>query len=201
MRMGTVSSSERTQHSRGGILQPESMTARSIRRCTTIPEGSCLVTLRPRNVRRCATIPESLIHTPTHARVHTHAQRASERTRRERERERERGGERARESARTLFQVRPAHHIVSLRQAYAHLPCFLVPDTSCRRALPKPCNVGPDDAGPPPRPRRYTLATMMSSGFYSQNGRWPDPKSSKQKGGADYFPNYSIFCILLECCG
>jgi hypothetical protein len=25
---------------------------------------------------------------------------------------------------------------------------------------------------------------MMSSGFYSQNGRWPDPKSSKQKGGS-----------------
>jgi len=40
----------------------------------------------------------------------------------------------------------------------------------------------------------------MSSGFYSQNGRWPDPKSSKQKGGAGYFPNYSIFCILLVCC-
>ncbi len=29
-----------------------------------------------------------------------------------------------RESAHTLFQVRPAHHIVSTRQAYAHLPCF-----------------------------------------------------------------------------
>ena len=48
------------------------------------------------------------------------------------------------------------------------------------------------------RPRRGR--TLMSSGFYSQNGRWPDPKSSKQKGGAGYFPNYSIFCILLECC-
>ena len=74
MRMGTVSSSERTQHSRGGgILQLESMTAQNIRRCDTIPEVSCLVTLRPRNVRRCATIPESPIHTPTHARAHTHA--------------------------------------------------------------------------------------------------------------------------------
>jgi len=41
---------------------------------------------------------------------------------------------------------------------------------------------------------------MMSSGFYSQNGRWPDPKSSRQKGGAGYFPNYSIFYILLVCC-
>ena len=41
---------------------------------------------------------------------------------------------------------------------------------------------------------------LMSSGFYSRNGRWPDPKSSKQKGGAGYFPNYSIFCILLVCC-
>jgi hypothetical protein len=44
------------------------------------------------------------------------------------------------------------------------------------------------------------IGTLMSSGFHSQNGRWPDPKSSKQKGGAGYFPNYSIFCILLECC-
>ena len=84
----------------GGILQPESMMARNIRRCATIPEGSCLVTLRPRNVRRCVTIPESLIHTPTHVRVHTHAQRASERARREREREREREGEKGRESER-----------------------------------------------------------------------------------------------------
>ena len=41
---------------------------------------------------------------------------------------------------------------------------------------------------------------MMSSGFYSQNGRWPDPKSSRQKGGAGYFPNYSIFYILLVWC-
>ncbi len=32
-----------------------------------------------------------------------------------------------RESMRTLFQVRPAHHIVSALQAYAHLPCFLRP--------------------------------------------------------------------------
>jgi hypothetical protein len=30
--------------------------------------------------------------------------------------------------------------------------------------------------------------SQMSSGFYSQNGRWPDPKSSRQKGGAGYFP-------------
>ena len=28
------------------------------------------------------------------------------------------------------------------------------------------------------------VVVLMSSGFYSQNGRWPDPKSSKQKGGA-----------------
>ena len=41
----------------GGILQPASMTAPNIRRCATIPEGSCLVTLRQRNVRRCDTIP------------------------------------------------------------------------------------------------------------------------------------------------
>jgi len=47
----------------GGILEPASTTAQSIRRCDTIPEGACLVTLRPRNVRRCATIPESPIHT------------------------------------------------------------------------------------------------------------------------------------------
>ena len=35
----------------------------------------------------------------------------------------------------------------------------------------------------------------MSSGFYSRNGRWPDPKSSKQKGGAGYFPNLSSYNI------
>ena len=34
----------------------------------------------------------------------------------------------------------------------------------------------------------------MSSGFYSQNGRWPDPKSSRQKGGAQagYFSHSSF---------
>jgi hypothetical protein len=38
----------------------------------------------------------------------------------------------------------------------------------------------------------------LSSGFYSQNGRWPDPKSSKQEGGAGYFPNlYTIRVLLL----
>jgi len=53
---------------------------------------------------------------------------------------------------------------------------------------------------PPPPPIPRGPDRWLSSGFYSQNGRWPDPKSSKQKGGAGYFPNYSIFCILLECC-
>jgi hypothetical protein len=28
----------------------------------------------------------------------------------------------------------------------------------------------------------------MSGGFYSQNGRWPDPKSSKQKGSYNAYP-------------
>ena len=44
---------------------------------------------------------------------------------------------------------------------------------------------------------RSLTPIMMSNGFYSQNGRWPDPESSRQKGGDGYFPNYSIFCILL----
>ena len=39
---------------------------------------------------------------------------------------------------------------------------------------------------------------MMSSGFYSQNGRWPDPKSSRQKGGAGYFPNYKYFLYTIS---
>jgi len=34
-------------------------------------------------------------------------------------------------------------------------PASSAPDTRCRRALPKPCNVGPDAAAPPPRPRRH----------------------------------------------
>jgi len=59
--------------------------------------------------------------------AHPESERASEERERERERRGERKGERARESARTLFQVRPADHIVSARQAYAHLPCFLRP--------------------------------------------------------------------------
>jgi hypothetical protein len=62
--------------------------------------------------------------------VRAHTRPESERASEERERERERGGgekerESERESASTLFQVCPAHHIVSARQAYAHLPCFL----------------------------------------------------------------------------
>ena len=34
-------------------------------------------------------------------------------------------------------------------------PASSAPDTRSRRALPKPCNVGPDAAAPPPRPRRH----------------------------------------------
>ena len=66
-------------------------------------------------------------HLRMRARTHMPRERASERGERERERERKRKRERARENVRTLFQVCPAHHIVSARQAYAHLPCFLRP--------------------------------------------------------------------------
>ena len=34
-------------------------------------------------------------------------------------------------------------------------PASSAPDTRCRSALPKPCNVGPDAAAPPPRQRRH----------------------------------------------
>ena len=117
------------------------------------------MTLRQRNVRRCDTIPESPIHTPTHACAHTHAQRASERARREREREREGGerkSERARERARAPFFK--CVLLITLLAPGKHTPTYpasSAPDTRCRRALPKPCNVGPDAAAPPPRPRRH----------------------------------------------
>jgi hypothetical protein len=51
--------------------------------------------------------------------------------------------------------------------------------------------VGPVTAPGP----NSSSSPVMSNGFCSQNGRWPDPKSSRQKGGAGYFPNYSIFYI------
>ena len=92
----------------------------------------------------------SFTHLRMRACTHTPRERASERGEREREREREweRKGERARESARILFQVRPAHHIVSARQAYAHLPCFLRPGYPL-----------------PPRPVKLREGLMIS-GFY-----------------------------------
>ena len=44
----------------------------------------------------------------------------------------------------------------------------------------------------PPAPRRAVpslgMTYLMSSGFYSRNGRWPDPKSSRLKGGRWLLP-------------
>jgi hypothetical protein len=91
--------------------------------------------------------------------THTPRERASERGEREREREREgeRTGERARESARILFQVRPAHHIVSARQAYAHLPCVLRPGYPLPPRPSETLQRSPDADAPPPRPRRHRV--------------------------------------------
>ena len=90
------------------------------------------------------------------ARAHTHAQRASERARRERG---EGGGrERARERDRARVSVFKGVLLITLLAPVKHTPTYpasSAPDTRCRRALPKPCNVGPDAAAPPPRPRRH----------------------------------------------
>ena len=62
---------------------------------------------------------------------------------------------------------------------------------------------------PSPRSTRHTSSPhegrtpthklmMMINGFYSQNGRWPNPKCSRQKGGTGYFPIYSMTYRLLD---
>ena len=76
---------------------------------------------------------------------------------RERERERERTFERARESARILPQIRPAHHIVSARQAYAHRPCVLRPGHPLPLRPSETLQRSPDVDAPPPRPRRHRV--------------------------------------------
>ena len=90
------------------------------------------------------------------ARAHTHAQRASERARRERG---EGGGrERARERDRARVSFFKGVLLITLLAPVKHTPTYpasSAPDTRCRRALPKPCNVGPDAAAPPPRPLRH----------------------------------------------
>ena len=48
-------------------------------------------------------------------------------------------------------------------------PASSAPDTRCRSALPKPCNVGPDTAAPPPRPRRHLTHPS------ARHQRPPDP--------------------------
>ena len=48
-------------------------------------------------------------------------------------------------------------------------PASSAPDTRSRRALPKPCNVGPDAAAPPPRPRRHPAHPS------ARHPRPPDP--------------------------
>ena len=91
--------------------------------------------------------------------THTPRERASERGEREREREREgeRTFERARESARILPQMRPAHHIVSARQAYAHRPCVLRPGHPLPLRPSETLQRSPDVDAPPPRPRRHRV--------------------------------------------
>ena len=85
-------------------------------------------------------------------------ERASERGERERERERERGRERSRERERARASCLKCVLLITLLAPGKHTPTYpasSAPDTRCRRALPKPCNVGPDAAAPPPRPRRH----------------------------------------------
>ena len=90
--------------------------------------------------------------------THTPRERASERRERERERERERGRERSRERERVRAPFFKCVLLITLLAPGKHTPTYpasSAPDTRCRRALPKPCNVGPDAAAPPPRPRRH----------------------------------------------
>jgi len=104
--------------------------------------------------------------------THTPRERASERGEREGERERERGRERARERERVrapFFQVRPAHHIVSARQAYAHLPCFLRPGYPLPPRPSETLQRSPDVNAPPPRPRRHRVHPS------TRHPRPPDP--------------------------
>jgi len=56
-----------------------------------------------------------------------------------------------------LFQVRPAHHIVSARQAYAHLPCVLRPGYPLPPRPSETLQRSPDADAPPPRPRRHRV--------------------------------------------
>ncbi len=101
----------------------------------------------------------------------------------------------------------PSHHMSTWPGTGSHTtdcwpPGGGVVRTRPIRPTPQRSSRGPDQAQPRADHLFWPRAplALMSSGFYSQNGRWPDPKSSKQKGGVGYFPNYSIFCILLECC-
>ena len=90
---------------------------------------------------------------------------------REREREGERTGERARDSARILPQKRPAHHIVSARQAYAHRPCVLRPGHPLPMRPSETLQRSPEVDVPPPRPRRHRVHPS------ARHPRPPDPGS------------------------
>ena len=62
--------------------------------------------------------------------------------------------------------------LITLLAPGKHMPTYPVssaPDTRCHRALPKPCNVGPDAAAPPPRPRRHCAHPS------ARHPRPPDP--------------------------
>ena len=110
----------------------------------------------PPHVGLCPTTTESRLRlTRSCARAHTRpeSERASE------ERERRGGGrERARERDRARVSVFKGVLLITLLAPVKHTPTYpasSAPDTRCRRALPKPCNVGPDAAAPPPPPRRH----------------------------------------------
>ena len=107
-----------------------------------------------RNIRRCATILKaSFTHLRMRACTHTPRERASERGEREREREREGGRERARERERVHAPFFKCVLLITLLASSKHTPTYpasSAPDTRCRRALPKPCNVAPTRTRPHP---------------------------------------------------
>ncbi len=75
------------------------------------------------------------------------------------EREGEKGRESERECAHPFFKCVLLITLLAPGKHTSTYPASSAPDTRCRRALPKPCNVGPDAAAPPPRPRRHPQRT------------------------------------------
>ena len=135
----------------------------------------------------------SFTHLRMRACTHTPRERASERGEREGERERERGRERARERERVrapFFQVCPAHHIVSARQAYAHLPCFLRPGYPLPPRPSETLQRSPDVDAPPPRPRRHSVHPSARPPRPLDPGpRMPPPqRGAKHLAGCPFHP-------------